>query len=271
MDNRAIGIFDSGLGGLTAVKEFARTLPNESIVYFGDTGRVPYGTRGREIIVKYAKQDINFLLSHNVKMVIAACGTVSSVLPRDVSDGFDFPYSGVISPACAAAVKATKNKKIGVLGTSATINSKKPEEEIKKLLPDAEVTSVSCPLFVPLVENGFIQPDNKVTRMVAEQYLEPLIKQGTDTIILGCTHFPIIKAVIGDIVGDDVLLIDTGREAARHAADVLRQNDMLSDGENRTAEYYVSDSTESFERLASIFLHTDVTEEQVHKIDIDAY
>ncbi len=271
MDNRAIGVFDSGLGGLSAVKELSRALPNESIVYFGDTGRVPYGTRGRDTIIKYAKQDINFLLSHDVKMIIAACGTVSSVLPPSVSDTFEFPYSGVIAPACSAAAKATKNKKIGILGTSATIDSGKPREEILKRLPDAEVTAVPCPLFVPLVESGFIQPDNKVTRLVAEQYLEPLIKQGADTIILGCTHYPIIKAIIGDIVGEDVLLIDTGREAARYAAWLLKERDMLSSSETRSVNYYVSDSTENFERLASIFLHTDIDAERVQKIDIEAF
>lgn len=271
MDNRAIGVFDSGLGGLTAVKEIVRCLPNESIVYFGDTSRVPYGTRSRDTISKYAKQDINFLLSHNVKMVIAACGTVSSVLPTEVSDKFEFPYSGVLVPACKAAVKATNNRKIGVLGTSATINSGKPQEEIKKILPDAEVFSIACPLFVPLVENGFIEPDNEVTTLVAKQYLKPLIEQNVDTIILGCTHFPIIKSIIGKIVGDNVTLIDTGCEAAHFAAEVLKQKDMLSDGKNRTVEYFVSDSTESFGHLASIFLHTDIEDYRVKKIDIESF
>lgn len=272
MDNRAIGVFDSGLGGLTAVKELERSLKNESIVYFGDTGRVPYGTRSRETITKYALQDISFLLSHNVKMIIAACGTVSSVMPAEISGRFVFPYSGVITPACRAAVKATKNKKIGVLGTSATVNSGKPQEEILKLMPDASVTPIACPLFVSLVENGFTDPDNKVTALVAEQYLEPLIKRGVDTIILGCTHFPIIKSIIGRIVGDEITLIDTGKETARAAAEILKSRDMLSGAADheRTTCYFVSDSADNFERLASVFLKKS---DGLHaeKIDIEAF
>lgn len=271
MDNRPIGVFDSGLGGLTAVKELTKTLPNESIVYFGDTGRVPYGTRSRETIEKYAKQDINFLLSHDVKMIIAACGTVSAVLPTAISDKFDFPYSGVLVPACISATKATKNKKIGILGTSATINSGKPQQKILELLPDAQITATPCPLFVPLVENGFIDKDNEVTRLVAKQYLAPLIEQDVDTIILGCTHFPIIKAIIGDIVGENVRLIDPGKETAHYAAKILEDNNMLSDGKDRTTDYYVSDSTDSFGHLASIFLHTDVDTARVHKVNIESF
>ena len=267
MDNRPIGVFDSGLGGLTVVKQLKKILPDESIVYFGDTGRVPYGTRSRDTIIKYACEDIDFLLKHDVKMIIAACGTVSAVLPKNITDNFDFPYSGVLIPACRAAVRQTKTKKIGVIGTSATIRSGKYAEEISKLLPDASVVSAPCPLFVPLVENGFIERQNKVTRLVAEQYLAPIINNGCDVLILGCTHFPIIKPIIADIVGKDVKLIDPGEQTAFLAKAVLDNCGMRSEGSVCTS-FYVSDEIDSFEKVASVFLNTDIKSSHVKKVEL---
>ncbi|MDF2566899.1 MAG: glutamate racemase [Oscillospiraceae bacterium] len=270
MDKRPIGVFDSGLGGLTVVKELQKLLPNEDIVYFGDTGRVPYGTRSKETINKYALQDIKFLLQKEVKMVIAACGTVSAVLPKDIIKTFDFYYSGVLKPAVQAACVSSQSGRIGVIGTTATIKSGAYGKEIRNIRSDSVVIGNPCPLFVPLVENGFIDSDNQVTRLVAKQYLQPFIENDVDTLILGCTHFPLIKKIIGDIVGDDVTLIDPGKEAARSAAALLTNNNMLNRSETHgKASFYVSDTIESFEQTASVFLRDDVCG-QVEKVDIDS-
>ena len=192
MDTRPIGVFDSGLGGLTAVRQLRRVLPGEDIIYFGDTGRVPYGSRGREIIRKYAKQDMNFLIRHDVKAVLAACGTVSSVA-RDIGDALPVPYFDVLRPTARAAVEQTKNGKIGIIGTAATIASGSYRKEIERLAPKTEVFEQACPLFVPLVENAFVSPDDPIPRLTAERYLTPIREAGVDTLILGCTHYPIVE------------------------------------------------------------------------------
>ncbi len=271
MDQRPIGVFDSGLGGLTVVKELVKLLPHENIVYFGDIGRVPYGTRGRAIIQKYAMQDIAFLLQKDVKMVIAACGTVSAILPKETVKSFTFPYSGVVKPAVQAACAATVTGRIGVIGTSATIKSGAYGKEIRAIRPDAVVIGNACPLFVPLVENGFIGPDNQVTQLVARQYLAPILENKVDTLILGCTHYPIIKRIIGEIVGEDITLIDPGKETARHAAALLQSQGLLSDrkapGE---CAYYVSDTADIFEQTASIFLQTDSVTGHIEQVDLDS-
>ena len=187
MDNRPIGVFDSGLGGLTAMRELIRTLPNESILYFGDTGRVPYGSRGREIIRKYAKQDMNFLIRHDVKAVLAACGTVSSVA-RDIGDALPVPYFDVLRPTARAAVEQTKNGKIGIIGTAATIASGSYRKEIERLAPKTEVFEQACPLFVPLVENAFVSPDDPIPRLTAERYLTPIRRRYTHSGLHALPH-----------------------------------------------------------------------------------
>ena len=249
-----IGVFDSGLGGLTTVRELRRLLPGEDIVYFGDTGRVPYGTRGVDTIVEYAKQDIAFLLSQKVKYIIAACGTVSSTLPTDVTDRLPVPYLGVVPSAARAAAAATRTGRIGVIGTPATIQSRSYEKMLRALVPDAQITATPCPLFVPLVENGYFDRDNQVTRLVAQDYLKDVQAAGVDTLILGCTHYPLIAPILGDLMGPDVTLIDPGREAARTARSWLAEQGLLRSGEEGTARYFVSDSTDSFRQLAGWFL-----------------
>ncbi len=249
-----IGVFDSGLGGLTTVRELRRLLPGEDIVYFGDTGRVPYGTRGVDTIVEYAKQDIAFLLSQKVKYIIAACGTVSSTLPTDVTDRLPVPYLGVVPSAARAAAAATRTGRIGVIGTPATIQSRSYEKMLRALVPDAQITATPCPLFVPLVENGYFDRDNQVTRLVAQDYLKDMQAAGVDTLILGCTHYPLIAPILGDLMGPDVTLIDPGREAARTARSWLAERGLLRSGEEGTARYFVSDSTDSFRQLAGWFL-----------------
>ena len=187
----AIGVFDSGLGGLSAVKEFLRVLPQEKIIYFGDTGRVPYGTRSRDTIKKYAVQDTNFLLKNNVKMIVAACGTVSSVAGDLLRETLPVPYTGVVNPTAYTAVRVTRNGKIGVIGTAATVNSHSYKLRLQKLEPKLSVYEQACPLFVPLVENGVIDRCDIITMAVVARYLSPLKEKGIDTLILGCTHFPL--------------------------------------------------------------------------------
>ena len=267
MNQQPIGVFDSGLGGLTVVKELMKILPHENIVYFGDTGRVPYGTRGKETIIDYAKQDIQILQHHQVKMIIAACGTVSAVLPKEYSSHLQQPYTGVVIPSAQAACAKTKTGHIGVLGTSATIRSGAYGKASRTILPKAVVTGIACPLFVPLVENGYINRDNQVTRMVAEDYLKPIIGTDLDTLILGCTHFPIIKEIIGDILGKGVKLIDSGYETARTAAAMLsRENMLLNSEQPGNRSFYVSDSIETFTENATIFLNEEITGSVEHHV-----
>ncbi len=267
----AIGVFDSGLGGLTAVKEFSRVLPNEKIIYFGDTGRVPYGTRSRDTIKKYSLQDAAFLLSHNVKMIVAACGTVSSVSGDLLEERLPVPYTGVVNPTAFAAANATKNGRIGVIGTAATVGSHSYKNRIKKLSPDAEVFEQACPLFVSLVENGIVRRDDQIARLVVIRYLSELKEKGVDTLILGCTHFPLLREAIGDFMGDNVTLIDSGSETAAYAAKVLREQDLLTDDTvPKAPSFFVSDTPDGFEQVAGLFLGRGM-EHSVTQIDIEQY
>lgn len=270
MDNRPIGVFDSGLGGLTAVKEFSENMPGEDIVYFGDTGRVPYGTRSRETILKYAKQDIAFLKSKNVKMIVAACGTVSSVADGMNLSG-DVPFTSVLKPTAAAAAAATKNGKVGIIGTPATIESGSYRHELSVLNSGIQVFEQGCPLFVPLVENGFIDENNKITRLTAEYYLAGMREYGIDTLIMGCTHYPIIKNTIAAVVGKNVSLIDSGRETAIYCRKSMEGRGILSDRtEKGKYSFYVSDTTEGFSKIAGIFLGKNISGE-VRRVNIENY
>ena len=267
----AIGVFDSGLGGLSAVKEFMNLLPNEKIVYFGDTGRVPYGPRSRDIICRYAMQDAHFLLTHNVKMIVAACGTVSSVAGDLLRETLPVPYTGVVNPTAYTAVRVTRNGKIGVIGTAATVNSHSYKLRLQKLEPKLEVFEQACPLFVPLVENGVIDRSDVITMAVVARYLSPLKEQGVDTLILGCTHFPLLRDAISDFMGPQVRLIDSGLETAVYAAKVLGQENLLSTRfEQPQPEFFVSDTPDGFTSVAGLFLGRNM-EHAVTQIDIEAY
>lgn len=271
MRERPIGVFDSGLGGLTAVRELRRLLPHEDIVYFGDTGRVPYGTRGVDTIIRYAKQDIAFLLEQKVKFVMAACGTVSSTLPADFSGALPVGFTGVVQCTAQAAAAATKTGRIGIIGTPATIASRSYEAALHQLRSDVQITAQSCPLFVPLVENGYFNADNEVTRLVAQDYLKPLQNAGVDTLILGCTHYPLIAPILAKVMGPDVALVDSGRETALRTAALLREADLLQKDEHTgTAHYFVSDSTESFATLSGWFLG-EYAGGEVTRISVDRY
>lgn len=268
MDNRAIGVFDSGLGGLTAVKELEKILPRERIVYFGDTGRVPYGTRSHETILRYARQDMDFLLSRNVKAVLAACGTVSSVA-KSAGEQLPVPYVDVIDATARAAAGATRNGKVGVIATQATVGSDSYRKALLGIDHKLEVYSQPCPLFVPLVENAFISQQDEVPYLVAQRYLAPVREAGVDTLILGCTHYPILAPIIASIMGRGVTLIDSGREAALSLADTLRERGLLCDGAQPPENsFFVTDMPENFTSVAELFLGHSVRG-RTERIDIE--
>lgn len=261
MDNRPIGVFDSGLGGLTVVRELLRQMPHETLVYFGDTGRVPYGSRSPEIIKRYAAQDCGLLLEHNVKCIIAACGTVSSVA-GEVLDALPVPAIGVVGPTVEGALNATKTNRIGVIGTSVTVNSASFEKAIKQVRPNAQVFAQACPVLVTLVESGWIDDNNPATEAVARRYLEPFIEKQIDTLILGCTHFPLLAPVISRILGKEVTLINSGAVTAANCAALLTRSDMLAETDHTgSCRFFVSDQPHNFTRVAEMFLGRAVSED----------
>lgn len=271
MDKRPIGVFDSGLGGLTAVRELRRILPGEDIIYFGDTGRIPYGTRSRETILRYARQDIAFLQSKNVKYLMAACGTVSSTYPAAEAAALSVPYTGVVEATVAGALAATRTGRIGVIGTAATIRSGSYVQLLHRRRPDARLIARACPLFVPLVENGFADDHDGVAGIVARQYLKDILDSDVDTLILGCTHYPLLAPVIGKVMGPGVTLIDPGAQAARAARQALFAAGLESGREaDGHAEYYVSDDPEGFAASADLFLG-DYAGGPVSQVRIDSY
>ena len=270
MNKNAIGIFDSGLGGLSAVREMLEILPRENIIYFGDTGRVPYGSKSVETITKYALQDARFLKHMGVKFIVAACGTVSSVV-RDLSEELEVPYTGVVRPTCVSALFATKNGRIGVIGTSATIASHSYKNQIEKQRPEYVVTEQDCPLFVPLVENGLTDENDEIVRLTVSRYLKKLKDAEVDTVILGCTHYPLLSSAIRREMGENVTLIDSGKETALYTAKVLAERSLLNTGENEGEQrYYVSDTPDDFEKYAGIFLKRNIAN-RVTRINIEEY
>lgn len=271
--NSAIGVFDSGLGGLSAVRVLKKILPDEKIIYFGDTGRVPYGTRSKEIITKYALDDMNFLSSLGVKAVLVACGTVSSVALSTLREKFDIPITGVVEASSNRACEISKNKRIAILATPATVKNGSYEKYICENHSGFSVMSVGCPMFVPLVENAYIGNNCKVTKLIADEYISCLYDFSPDCIILGCTHYPIIKHIIAsscdEILGKGVELIDSGAMAAMQTQAFLKKQNMLCESGHGSVSYYVSDETQSFRASASIFLGEQI--ENVTQIDISKY
>lgn len=258
MDKRPIGVFDSGLGGLSTVRAMKKILPNEDIIYFGDTGRVPYGTRSNETVETYAAQDIKFLRSFSCKMIVAACGTVSTAA-SGVIEKINEPATGITKPSAKSAALATKNNIIGVMGTSATINSGAFDDEIHRHNSNIKIISVACPLLVSLVESNWIDIDDEVTNAAVKRYLKPILDAGADTIILGCTHFPILAPIIQKIAGNSVVLIDTGLEEAKYVKEVLENNNLKNDDNHiGTQRFFVSDKAQNFCDVANILLGDDI-------------
>lgn len=249
---KPIGVFDSGVGGLTVVRELIRQLPSEDIVYFGDTARVPYGIKSKETVVRFSIENILFLLKQDVKLICVACNTVSSVALPVIRSHFKVPIVGVISPGAREAVYATRNKKIGVIGTRGTIKSRAYENEIRQLDPQAKVTALACPLFVPFAEEGWT--GGSAVLEVAEAYLKPLKAARVDTVILGCTHYPLLKAVIGKVLGKGVALIDSAQQVAVEVKEILTNDGLLNRMRRGRHKFYVSDNPEWFNGMAERFL-----------------
>ena len=270
MDQRPIGVFDSGSGGLTAVREIRSILPSENIIYFGDTSRVPYGGRSPEILLHYARQDVHFLRSFDVKALLVACGTVSTNALPVLAAESDIPILGVVEPACAAAAAVTRNKRVGLIATSASVRSGADERTLAAMDSTITVYAAACPLFVPLVENGRFRPGDTVIETVAREYLTPLRDTGIDTLILGCTHYPLLAEVIAGVMGSGVTLIDSGASAARALRQTLSDKGLLAQRASGTLTLYASDQPQDFGALAPQFLRRPL-EGAVLPVDIERY
>lgn len=252
-DSRPIGIFDSGVGGLTVADKIRQLLPNESVVYFGDTARVPYGTKSKETVTKFSVENIEFLMKYNVKLVVVACNTASSLSLDFLKRCFRVPVIGVIEPGARAAVGATRNRRIGVIGTQATVSSGAYEKAIRKVSAKTCVYMQSCPLFVPLVEEDWV--DKRVAYDIANIYLKQLKSKKIDTLILGCTHYPILKNVLKKVMGPRVILIDSAREVAAEAEEILDAGGLLNNSAARGSErFLVSDEPGRFIKMGEKFL-----------------
>ncbi len=251
---QAIGVFDSGLGGISVVRAIIDLLPHEHLVYFGDTARVPYGSKSEETVVRFAHQISSFLREKQVKMIVVACNTASAVALESLQKRFNIPIVGVIEPGSEAAVKASKHKRIGVIGTASTIRSGAYRAAIRALDPEMEVTVQSCPLLVPLVEEDW--PHDGVVTQVLESYLSSFKIQKPDSLILGCTHYPYLKTIIQEVMGPAVRLVDSGEETAARVKQVLEELDLLNpeSGDPGKHKFYVSDFPQKFEETASRFL-----------------
>jgi len=251
--NAPIGIFDSGVGGLTVFRAIEKRLPNESLVYLGDTARIPYGTRSSETVQRYALEDAAFIMSRSVKSIVIACNTASALAASRLREECHVPVLGVIRAGARRAVSATRSGRIGVIGTEATVNSGAYKRAIKALRMDVEISSRACPLFVPLVEEGWL--DHEVTHRIAEEYLADFRQSEIDTLVLGCTHYPILRPVIESVIGAGVSFIDSGEAVAEALAQLLEENSLLRPSANgRFEEFYVTDGPLRFSRVAERFL-----------------
>ena len=267
MDRRSLGVFDSGLGGLTVVKEIKKRLPNESIVYLGDTARVPYGTRSKETVTKFSLQDAHFLTGQKVKCIVIACNTASALAFKEVRRRLTIPVFDVVSVGAKMAVEITKNKKIGVIGTRGTVASQAYQKAIRKQNPKILVHEKACPLFVPLIEEGEIR--GKVIEMLASKYLNPLKNDKIDTLILGCTHYPIIEDIIQAKIGKRVALVNSGEEIAKVLLSFLREKKLEAPKNlNPVREYYVTDLTKRFIDIANMFLGENISG-SIKKINLE--
>jgi len=263
---KAIGIFDSGVGGLTVLKEIIKALPQEDTLYLGDTARVPYGTKSPETVTRYSREITTFLVSRDIKLLVAACNTVSAVSLEALKQQFSLPIVGVIEPGARRAASVTKTGKVGVIGTEGTIRSSAYTKAIKRINPQIEVVTRACPLFVPLAEEGWI--DNDVARLTAEIYLRGLRNDGVDTLVLGCTHYPILRETIAATMGEGVQLVDSAEETARTVAEILRNSGMLRPpAERGNHHYFVTDVPAGFLKVGNRFLGE--TLHDVHQVVLE--
>ena len=265
-----VGVFDSGVGGLTVAREIMRNLPSEKIVYFGDTARVPYGSKSKETVIRYSRQIIRFLQEQQVKAIVVACNTASAFALDTVRDEFDIPIIGVIESGAKVAAARTRNKRVGIIGTVGTVGSGIHAQYLKKLDPGITVFGKACPLFVPLVEEGWLH--DPVTVEVASRYLRELQDKDVDTLILGCTHYPLIRSTIRQVMGEEVCLVNPAYETALELGKLLEEQGLSSTGTEQKEfpyRFYVSDLADEFKEFANSILPYDV--EMTKKIDIEKY
>ena len=268
--NAPIGVFDSGVGGLTVVREIMRNLPTEKIVYFGDTARVPYGNKSKDTVVRYSRQIVRFLKTKNVKAIVVACNTASALALDTIEQEIDLPILGVVKPGAAMAIKSTNNKRVGVIATSSTIKSNLYTELIRKADPDISVFGKACPLFVPLVEEGWTH--DSLTKEVANRYLDELLRENIDTLIMGCTHYPLLRKLLREVVGEGITLVNPAYETARALKLMLDQMDISAERTMALATdhaYFVSDAAEQFNTFANSILPNPVSNTQ--QIAIEKY
>lgn len=269
--NAPIGVFDSGVGGLTVAREIMRQIPNERIVYFGDTARVPYGSKSKDNIIKFSRQIIRFLQTENVKAIVIACNTASALALDEMQQEFDLPILGVVKPGAKVAVETTVNKRIGLIGTEANIRSGVYTRYIKSLDDEAKVFEKACPLFVPLVEEGWLHDD--ITLQVASRYLEELKEKDIDALIMGCTHYPLIRSTIRKVMGDKVNLVNPAYETAIELKNLLERDNLANkcdvDSPSSMYRFYVSDAEEKFKLFANSILPFDIT--MTKQINIENY
>ncbi len=264
-NNSPIGVFDSGIGGLTVLKELFRVLPAESTIYLGDTARVPYGIRSSETVMRYSFENTRFLLSKGIKLLVIACNTASSISLTEIKKKMSIPVIGVIEPGANAAVKSTRNEKSGIIGTEATIRSSSYKKAIRAIDSSAEVFGLPCPLFVPLVEEGWTE--GKIAVMVAEKYLNGIRNKGIDTLVLGCTHYPLLKSVVSEVMGSDIRLIDSAVETAKRIKEILKSKGIERKSKARPLrEIYVTDSPERFIKVGERSLEQKI--KHIEKIDV---
>ncbi len=266
-NNRPLGVFDSGVGGLTVVREINRLLPAESIVYLGDTARVPYGNKSPEAVQRYALEDSQFLISRDVKAIVVACNTASAYALESLKEQLDIPVIGVIRPGVEAAIEKTKSGKIGIIATAGTIASEAYQQLILSIQPEAEIFASSTPLLVPLIEENWL--DRPASRMVAEEYLKPLLDDGVDTLVLACTHYPLIRPLLQEVCGDQVVLVDSATTCARHTQRRLAENDLETGANDRGwVKPCLTDISDHFFELATRFLDRSPGEIERVKVDL---
>lgn len=259
MNNKAIGVFDSGLGGLTVVKSILELMPEEDIIYFGDTAHVPYGTRSREQITEYVMNDVRFLCGFDIKAIVIACNTADSVAKRNVEEKYPLPVFGAVEPAARKAALLTKNSRIGVMATNATVQSGAYEKALKSFKPGVTVISEACPLFVPLIEEGRFQKGDPVIENVVREYVEPMKKEKIDTLILGCTHYPLLADIIKEQL-PGVNIVSSSLEAAAQLKEMMNKNSFNTEKKEKgSLRIFVSDKAQDFEKHAEIFMGKKIT------------
>ena len=262
-----IGVFDSGVGGLTVAREIMRQLPNESIIYFGDTARVPYGSKSKQTVITYSRQVFQFLQTKKVKAIVIACNTATAFALETMQKEVDIPVIGVVNPGAKVAAQTTKNGKIGVIATEGTINSHIYTEYLSRTNPGVQVFGKACPLFVPLVEEGWLE--DPITKEIASRYLDEIKQAGVDTLVLGCTHYPLLLHTVQEVMGDEVTLVNPAYETARRLKQVLEEQHLINENHPVAHKFFVSDGAEKFKAFANTILPCDV--EETKDINIEQY